>query len=60
MTDLEQEMANNNSKILQQPLLALFRQLVPKGFQETGLREESQLLMEKLAESNPVVIQMVP
>ena len=38
------------------PLLALFRQLVPKGFHERVLPEESQLLMEKLAKSNPVVI----
>ena len=56
MTDLEQDTANNNSKILQQPLLALFRQLVPKGFYERVLVEETQLLLEKLTKSNPVVI----
>ena len=54
------ERANNNFKILQKPLLAVFRQLVPEGFQDTVLPEESQLLMEKLAKSNPVVIQMIP
>ena len=42
------------------PLLALFRQLVPKGFHERVLLEETQVLMEKLAKSNPVVIQIAP
>ena len=41
-------------------MLALFRQLVPKGFHERMLVEESQVLVEKLAKGNPVVIQMIP
>ena len=55
-TDLEQKQANNNTKILPKPLLALFRQLVQKGFQNRSLVEETQLLLEKLTKSNPVVI----
>ena len=45
---------------MQKPVLALFWQLVPEGFQDTVLVEESQVLMGKLAKSNPVVIQMIP
>ena len=33
---------------------------MPKGFHERMLVEEPQVLMEKLAKSNPVVIQMIP
>ena len=53
-------MLRRNSKMLQKHKLALFQQLVPKGFHERVLLEESQTLMEKLAKSNLVVIQMVP
>ena len=41
---------------MQKPLLALFRQLVPKGFHERVLVEETQILTEELAKSNSVVI----
>ena len=45
-TDLGQEQANNNTKVLHKPLLALFRQLVPRGFQERVLAEETQIRLQ--------------
>ena len=52
---LSKQWANNNSKILQKPLLALFRQLVPKGFQETGVTGGTTSIGEPFARSNFVV-----